>query len=395
MSIKTKYLKEEDIKKFDNFIQEALDKYFYVNFWDELISNTGKDSYDIISYKSTIPDLIIYNKAFNKNDCFVYSNKNNNYIKFPRVQFLLRPKKFKHYNPQSIHQEIKKENYNSENNKIIKTFEFKSIPKEIEEKYNKKDVFKNKENNLLLNELTDFMKNENENETDSKIKIINEQEKEIELNGNLKIIDRDNKNRDKIGENSNNNMNCIKNKFGTPFNFNHNNNFIYQKVKQNFHYQIYLNKMFSEIYLKSHANNILNPIKNDKKQMLNNQNNNKIMENNLIKTNNENENNKSKNYNTISYYHETCESDIQKFEKLINNMDEIFKKNKNIPGWKVIDIRKNVKINEFNNEQLYYFLKTITERNEDKFYSISNLEFDILFNPIKIYDELKKIYQSK
>ncbi len=76
-------------------------------------------------------------------------------------------------------------------------------------------------------------------------------------------------------------------------------------------------------------------------------------------------------------------------------MDEIFKKNKNIPGWKVIDIRKNVKINEFNNEQLYYFLKTITERNEDKFYSISNLEFDILFNPIKIYDELKKIYQSK
>ena len=43
MSKKTKYLKEEDLTKFDNFIQDSLNKYFYVDTWDKLISKTGKD----------------------------------------------------------------------------------------------------------------------------------------------------------------------------------------------------------------------------------------------------------------------------------------------------------------------------------------------------------------
>ena len=81
MSTKKKYLKEEDLKKFDEFIQESLNKYFYVEAWDKLYSITKKDSYDIINDNSTIPDLVIYNKSFNKNDCFLYSNKKNKYIK--------------------------------------------------------------------------------------------------------------------------------------------------------------------------------------------------------------------------------------------------------------------------------------------------------------------------
>ena len=45
--------------------------------------NTGKYYDTIISHKSTIPDLVIYNKVFNKNECFTEANKNeNNY--FPR-----------------------------------------------------------------------------------------------------------------------------------------------------------------------------------------------------------------------------------------------------------------------------------------------------------------------
>ena len=49
--------------------------------------------YDIISDKSTIPDLIIYNKLLNKNVCFLQANRNNKFNKDTRVQFLLRPRK--------------------------------------------------------------------------------------------------------------------------------------------------------------------------------------------------------------------------------------------------------------------------------------------------------------
>ena len=399
MSIKTKYLKEEDLKKFDKFIQDSLNRYFYVDTWDKLISNTGKYSFDIISYKSTIPDLIIYNKAFNKTDCFIYSNKNSKYIKFPRVRFLLRPKKFKNYNPSRTYQETKNKNLNSEDEKILDSFEFKSIPKEIEEKFinNDKNNISEKieNNNILYDELKDFMKNDNEN--DSKIIIIDEKKEEMHKDEitkkNINI------NKDKIDLNK---INYIQNK--TTFNFyqcinnniGYNNKFDLQKMKKNFQFQIYLNKVFGNIYnLNSQANKIFNHFSNENNQIINNMNNNNKIDNKLNNINYENkkENDKSNNFNTISYYNATGESDSQKFEKLINNMEEIFNRNKYRCGWKVIDIRNNVKINDFNNEQLYYFLKVIIERNEDRFYSIRNIEYDILFNPIKIYDELEKIYQ--
>ncbi len=151
MSTKKKYLKEEDLKKFDEFIQESLNKYFYVEAWDKLYSITKKDSYDIISDNSTIPDLVIYNKSFNKNDCFLYSNKKNKYIKFPRVQFLLRPKKIKYYNPSNTYEDKKEE----KDLEFLKPFEFKSIPKEIENKFiNSED---NSEHNMLFDELKEFM----------------------------------------------------------------------------------------------------------------------------------------------------------------------------------------------------------------------------------------------
>ena len=126
MSKRTNYLKEEDLTKFDKFIQDSLNKYFYVDTWDKLISNTGKDSYDIISYNSTIPDLVIYNKTFNKSKCFLHTNKNTKFIKFPRIQFLLRPKKVKNYNPSNTYGvEVKKESKDYEEQKYLEPFEFK------------------------------------------------------------------------------------------------------------------------------------------------------------------------------------------------------------------------------------------------------------------------------
>ena len=58
----------KNFKESDLFIQSSLDKYFYVESWKKLYELTGKLHKDIISDKSIIPDLIIYNKTFNKSD---------------------------------------------------------------------------------------------------------------------------------------------------------------------------------------------------------------------------------------------------------------------------------------------------------------------------------------
>ena len=87
-----------NFKKFDSFIQKCLDKYFYVEPWKKLYERTGKFHKDIISDKPTIPDLIIYNKCFNKSFCF-YEGNPNYFIRFPRMRFILRPKFKKEYNP--------------------------------------------------------------------------------------------------------------------------------------------------------------------------------------------------------------------------------------------------------------------------------------------------------
>ena len=87
-----------NFKEFDSFIQKSLEKYFYVEPWEKLYERTGKLHKDIISDKPTIPDLIIYNKSFNKCHCF-YQSSPYSYIKFPRIRFILRPKYRKEYNP--------------------------------------------------------------------------------------------------------------------------------------------------------------------------------------------------------------------------------------------------------------------------------------------------------
>ena len=92
------YSRFKKFKELDLFIQNSLDKYFYVEPWQKLYDRTGRLHRDIISDKSTIPDLIIYNKTFNKSDCFLESN-GKTYIKFPRMRFILRPKYKKVYNP--------------------------------------------------------------------------------------------------------------------------------------------------------------------------------------------------------------------------------------------------------------------------------------------------------
>ena len=70
-------------KKLDNFIQASLDKYHFVEVTSEMQSVAGIYSKHVISNKPAIPDLVIYNKKFNKNDCFLDQNAEDN-TPFPR-----------------------------------------------------------------------------------------------------------------------------------------------------------------------------------------------------------------------------------------------------------------------------------------------------------------------
>ena len=89
-----KILTKKDLTKLDEFIQQCLNMFKFVDPREEFYEATGKEKDLIISHKSTIPDLVIWNKTFNKNECFEEANtkKPNN---FPRFQFFLRIKSTK------------------------------------------------------------------------------------------------------------------------------------------------------------------------------------------------------------------------------------------------------------------------------------------------------------
>ena len=80
-------------KKLDKFIQSCLNKFKFVEVKSDIYTKVGKDKNSIISHKSTIPDLVIWNKPFNKNECFYFHNNMNDlseYNKYPRIPFYLR-----------------------------------------------------------------------------------------------------------------------------------------------------------------------------------------------------------------------------------------------------------------------------------------------------------------
>ena len=382
MPSKKQYIKKEYLKKFDNFIQDALNKYYIVDPWDELYSNTDKNSYSVISNKSIIPDLVIFNKTFNKNDCFLNSNKSNKYNKFPRVKFIFKPKKINNYIPSLNTTTTENNENNTDNQKMLEPFEFKSIPKEIEDKYIHNDTKNISNNNNILNELKDFFQNDNhKSDVEIKINVLKEDEKkesdkkiEQKVDKNIPINDNENKiQKRKYSYNDN----YHKNKFEIPMNinkmpinYNNNLNYInyirnlnYQKMMQNIQFQNHVNKVLGNV------NNINNnnqknkfnysPIekKNENEKKLNDGrtvNNNNILDLNNEISNNDNQNKSNDNVNPISYYKTTDENDI--IEKYINNIDLIYNKNKIKRDWKVVDNRNNFIVYKFNNEQLFYFL---------------------------------------
>jgi ABC-type antimicrobial peptide transport system permease subunit len=113
----------------DNFIQQCLDKFKFIDPKQEFYDATGDEKDLIISHKSTIPDLVIWNKKFNKNDCFEESNtKKMN--PFPRFQFYLRIKSNKPDKDKKKEKKNEKEK-NNQNNKAKKEKEKKNKKSKI------------------------------------------------------------------------------------------------------------------------------------------------------------------------------------------------------------------------------------------------------------------------
>lgn len=105
-------------KKNDENIQNLfLNNYKYYDENPQFKKITGKNYDLIISHKSTIPDLVIYNRVFNKNECFLEANRNeNNY--YPRKSFYIKfneKEKYEYINKN----ENDKENQRTKINKVI------------------------------------------------------------------------------------------------------------------------------------------------------------------------------------------------------------------------------------------------------------------------------------
>ena len=114
-------------KNLDKFIQSCLSKYKIIEPQKELYDKCGSDKNLIISHKSTIPDLVIWNKTFNKNECF--NNCDTSKINpFPRYKFFLR------LNHSKDKKKKNKKNKNKKNKNLSGQCNLKSLPVNNEQK---------------------------------------------------------------------------------------------------------------------------------------------------------------------------------------------------------------------------------------------------------------------
>ena len=153
-SINRNLLLNTELQKLnDESIQQILNQYKYYEEKKEFKESTGKDVDLVISHKPTIPDLVIYNKTFNKNNCFLEANTNEK-NQFPRKQFFIRfneenREKFKKYsnsNKRKKGNEKKEENSNKKKEIEIKSGQVKiqEIPKnnnsDDDDQYNEEET---------------------------------------------------------------------------------------------------------------------------------------------------------------------------------------------------------------------------------------------------------------
>ena len=127
----------KQLTNLDNFIQQCLDKFKFIDPKQEFYDATGDEKDLIISHKSTIPDLVIWNKKFNKVECFEEGNTKKVSL-FPRFQFYLRIKSNKPDKDKK--REKKSEKVKDKNNQNKKSKENKEGKKNKKKQENKNNI---------------------------------------------------------------------------------------------------------------------------------------------------------------------------------------------------------------------------------------------------------------
>ena len=382
--------KHINFKEFDSFIQNSLNKYFYVQPWQKLYDRTGKFHKDIISDKSTIPDLIIYNKSFNKSECFYESNRNS-YIKFPRMRFILRPKYKKEYNPIDTY---------GKDDECFVLINHNEESKDIQ-KENKNELDIIKENNINNNEekkeeneefdLNDFSEKENsekenqeeeeeddpewandnvENFADEEIKfkaIPKSIEEQYEKEENEQIVN----NIDKIEECSDDKININIDKFFADDNNSNLNEFVNNKNNIN-------NSDKSKNFIRNKNND--NMINNKKIKLKNKGNNDKTKRNSNDYFNIFDTQNKFKNI----YLEEENENEDDYSNENDNNLNIDLNKQK-LMGNNINNYNRNF-VNIVNNQNQNYLPNNIRNPNTNYIYNIYNNNCNMVnLNNINLY----------
>ena len=170
---------EKHLNNLDEFIQKCLDNFKFIEPKQELYDATGADKNIIISHKSTIPDLVIWNKTFNKNNCFIGAD-NSKETKFPRYLFYIKIKKSKKSKKNNL--ENKNTKNNSSNNFDITFFEKNNNQENTPIDINKNIIINN---NMINNNSS----NKKYKKTEEKNKFSMNQEHNLENNlNNINMI---------------------------------------------------------------------------------------------------------------------------------------------------------------------------------------------------------------
>ena len=332
-------IQTEHLQNLDYFIQNCLNKFKFVDPLQSFYDNTGKDKDLIISHKSTIPDLVIWNKTFNKNECFEDANLNKE-SPFPRYRFYLRLNKDKD----------------------------KKFNKDKEKKGKKNNKKKNKNKNLNNNE-----NNDNDNDNDNYNGNNNEaNEKNLvkEMN-NLNINTED----DKKGNNIN------------PYNKNANVN-MNMNMSNSLYQQSNNNNNNNNINLMHYNNNNLNqPNMNMNYNNQNNLNQGFANNNNNMNKQNLNYNNNNNNYQNQMMNKGEKKEEIQ--AEFLFKLVYMYSLNK---GWIVFTTQnQNQIVGYFNSFDLYKFLNEQLKNNNLNSFSVRTVNEPYMFSSENMFIILHKI----
>ena len=379
-------------KNLDKFIQNCLNKFQFVEPKKELYDICGEDNNSIISHKSTIPDLVIWNKSFNKNECFEGCDTSE-ISPFPRYKFFLRFNQTKDKKKKS--DKKKKKSKNKSNNTEQKDSSNKSNLKSNSE-INEEKVFgkstpletNNSDGVVDFMEQLDLKRNKDENTKEN----YNAQDSRDKT-------DKKEKNKSPIGENKINNDISINYKNSTDFinsiSSHHHSEQNNQKLLSNSNSKSFnnINNFKYNNSVSSKKFNSNNQIfKNSSFQNINNYSNSHYYESKYRNSNLYNSFFSTNNSNKYSLLSSSVKNDKKSMNDYYQNQ---FKQNELLmnlvysyldkKGWIVFNNNRNY-ICSFTSFELFAFLTNILKNNNElKNYFVGMTENSSMFNGEQIY----------